>query len=72
MPQVELARKVCDMVPCAEMVRFATSGTETVMHGIRLCRAATGRQKILKFAGHFHGYFDASLFSVNPPDGAPA
>ena len=48
------------MVPNAEMVRFAGSGTETVMHALRLCRTATGREKIIKFEGHFHGYADDS------------
>ena len=62
-----LARRICELVPCAEMVRFAGSGTETVMHGLRLARTATGRQKLLKFEGHFHGYADAFNFSVMPP-----
>jgi glutamate-1-semialdehyde 2,1-aminomutase len=55
------------MVPCAEMVRFAGSGTETVMHALRLARTATGREKIIKFEGHFHGYADALNYSVAPP-----
>ncbi|MEZ4862619.1 MAG: aspartate aminotransferase family protein [Caldilineaceae bacterium] len=64
--QTLLAQKVTEMVPCAEMVRFAGSGTETVMHGLRLARAATGREKIIKFEGHFHGYSDALNYSVSP------
>ncbi len=44
-----LARRVTELIPCAEMVRYAGSGTETVMHGLRLARAATGREKIIKF-----------------------
>lgn len=62
-----LARRICDLVPCAEMVRFAGSGTETVMHGLRLARTATGRTRFIKFEGHFHGYADALNFSVMPP-----
>ncbi len=62
-----LARRITEMVPCAEMVRFAGSGTETVMHALRLARAATGREKIIKFEGHFHGYADALNYSVAPP-----
>ncbi len=62
-----LARRITELVPCADMVRFAGSGTETVMHGLRLARTATGRQKLLKFEGHFHGYADAFNFSVMPP-----
>ena len=63
----ELARRVTELIPCAEMVRYAGSGTETVMHGLRLARAATGREKIIKFEGHFHGYADALNLSVAPP-----
>lgn len=62
-----LAAEVCAAVPCAEMVRYAGSGTETIMHGLRLARAATGRWKIMKFEGHFHGYSDPLNFSVAPP-----
>jgi len=62
-----LARRVTELVPCAEMVRFAGSGTETVMHALRLARAVTGREKVIKFEGHFHGYSDDLLFSYAPP-----
>jgi len=62
-----LAQRLTELVPCAEMVRFAGSGTETVMHGLRLARCATGREKLIKFEGHFHGYSDALNFSVMPP-----
>ncbi|HMP40082.1 MAG TPA: aspartate aminotransferase family protein [Roseiflexaceae bacterium] len=62
-----LARTINEMVPCAEMVRFAGSGTESVMHALRLARAATGREKVIKFEGHFHGYSDALNFSWAPP-----
>lgn len=64
---VALAQRVTEMIPCAEMVRFAGSGTETVMHGLRLARTASGREKIIKFEGHFHGYADALNLSVAPP-----
>lgn len=62
-----LAQRICEMVPCAQMVRFGGSGTETVMHGLRLARCATGREKLIKFEGHFHGYSDALNYSVMPP-----
>ncbi len=62
-----LAKRITELVPCAEMVRFAGSGTETVMHALRLARTATAREKIIKFEGHFHGYSDALNFSVAPP-----
>lgn len=64
---VRLAEQLCAAVPCAEQVRFGGSGTETVMHGLRLARAATGRRLVLKFEGHFHGYSDALNYSVMPP-----
>ncbi len=62
-----LAEQVVEMVPCADMVRFAGSGTETVMHGLRLARAATDRRMVMKFEGHFHGYSDLLNYSVAPP-----
>jgi len=64
-----LAKRVTEVIPCAEMVRFAGSGTETVMHALRLARAATGRTKIIKFEGHFHGYSDYVYYSTDPPPG---
>ncbi len=65
--QIALAQKLRDMVPCAEMARFGSSGTETMMHALRLARATTGREKIIKFEGHFHGYSDFLNFSWAPP-----
>ena len=62
-----LAKQITEMVPCAEMVRFAGSGTETIMHALRLARTATGREKVIKFEGHFHGYSDDLNYSVAPP-----
>jgi glutamate-1-semialdehyde 2,1-aminomutase len=65
--QVKLAQTLRGMVPCAEMARFSSSGTETMMHALRLARAATGREKFIKFEGHFHGYSDFLNFSWAPP-----
>ena len=53
------ARLVCQMVPCADMVRFGCSGSEVVQAALRLARAATGRNKIVKFEGHYHGWIDS-------------
>ncbi len=61
----ELAEEICDRFP-VEMVRFGSSGTEATMHAIRLARAATGRDKVLKFEGGYHGLHDAALVSVKP------
>ena len=62
-----LAARLCELVPCAEMVRFTGSGTEATMHAIRLCRAATGRERILRVEGHFHGYHDQLYIGGHPP-----
>lgn len=59
--EVELAGLVADLVPNVERVRFVSSGTEAGMTAIRLARAATGRDKIVKFAGCYHGHSDALL-----------
>jgi glutamate-1-semialdehyde 2,1-aminomutase len=59
--EVELARLVVDLVPSVEMVRFVNSGTEATMSAVRLARAATGRDLILKFNGCYHGHADSFL-----------
>jgi len=59
--EIELAKLVVKKVPCAEMVRFVNSGTEATMSAIRLARAATGRNKIIKFEGAYHGAHDYVL-----------
>jgi len=59
--ELELAREVCAAVPSLEQVRFVSSGTEAVMSAVRLARAHTGRTKIVKFAGGYHGHADALL-----------
>jgi glutamate-1-semialdehyde 2,1-aminomutase len=61
----ELAEEICQRFPM-EMVRFGNSGTEVTMHCCRLARAATGRDKILKFEGGYHGLHDTALVSVKP------
>jgi glutamate-1-semialdehyde 2,1-aminomutase len=61
------ARLVCRMVPCAEMVRFGSSGSEMVQAALRLARAATGREIVIKFEGHYHGWLDNIHWSIAPP-----
>ena len=56
-----LAKMVCDAVPSIEMVRFVSSGTEATMSALRLARAFTNREKIIKFAGCYHGHSDGLL-----------
>jgi glutamate-1-semialdehyde 2,1-aminomutase len=61
----ELAEEICKRYP-VEMVRFGSSGTEVTMHACRMARAATKRDKILKFEGAYHGLHDTALVSVKP------
>lgn len=64
--EFEAARLVCELVPCAERIRFGSSGTEVIQAALRLARAATGRQTIIKFEGHYHGWLDNVHWSVAP------
>jgi glutamate-1-semialdehyde 2,1-aminomutase len=64
--ELELAAEVCSLVPCAEMVRFSLSGSEAVQAALRAARAFTGRNRIVKFEGHYHGWFDNVFVSVKP------
>jgi len=59
--EVLLAEEMCRRIPAMEMVRMVSSGTEATMTAIRLARGATGRDRILKFAGNYHGHSDALL-----------
>jgi glutamate-1-semialdehyde 2,1-aminomutase len=59
--EIKLAKEVVRRVPCAEMVRFVNSGTEATMSAIRLARAVTGKNKIVKFEGAYHGAHDYVL-----------
>ena len=59
--EVDMARLICGMVPSVEMVRMVNSGTEAVMSAIRAARGCTGRDKIIKFEGCYHGHSDAML-----------
>ena len=79
--EVELARVVCEALPSVEMVRMVNSGTEATMSALRLARAFTGRNKMVKFIGGYHGHGDAFLasagsgvatFSIPGTPGVPA
>jgi glutamate-1-semialdehyde 2,1-aminomutase len=63
-PEVELAERVCRFVPSIQKVRFVSSGTEATMSALRLARGYTGRRKVLKFAGCYHGHADAFLVAA--------
>jgi len=68
--EVEAAERFCRMVPSAEVVRFANTGSEATMLALRLARAHTGRNKFLKFEGHYHGWYDPFLLNAHshPPE----
>lgn len=63
---VECAEAICEVLPCAEQVRFLNSGTEAVMSAVRYARAFTGKDKVVKFYGHYHGQDDQFLLGVTP------
>lgn len=65
----EWAEAVIRLVPSAQRVRFTSSGTEASLLGLRLARAVTGRGKIVKLAGHFHGWHDQAALGSDPPFG---
>jgi glutamate-1-semialdehyde 2,1-aminomutase len=69
--EIRWAELVNRLVPCAELTRFTMSGTEATHLAIRLARAFTGRPRVVKFAGHFHGWHDGVAIGVNPPYDVP-
>ena len=69
--EVRWAELVTRLVPCAELVRFTMSGTEATHLAMRVARAFTGRSRIVKFTGHFHGWHDGVVAAVNPPFDVP-
>jgi glutamate-1-semialdehyde 2,1-aminomutase len=69
--EIRWAELVNRLVPCAELTRFTMSGTEATHLAMRVARAATGRTRIVKLAGHFHGWHDGAVAAVNPPYEVP-
>lgn len=73
--EVELAAAIVERMPAVEMVRMTSSGTEATMSALRLARAATGRERVLKFSGAYHGHLDGLLVEAGSglaTQGAPA
>lgn len=66
--EIKLAKKLVELIPCAELVCLSGSGTEAVMLAIRLARAYTGKSKVVRFHGHFHGWSDTIYTSFPGPD----
>jgi glutamate-1-semialdehyde 2,1-aminomutase len=65
-PEIELARRLVDAIPCADCVHYTGSGTEATYYALRIARAFTGREKILKFEGAWHGMHDYGLWGTVP------
>ena len=66
--EIELAERIVNAVPSAQRVRFGISGSEAVHGALRLARAFTVRELIIKFEGHYHGWLDNILYSLSPPE----
>jgi len=64
--ELQLAEKLQELIPCAELIRFSNSGSESVQAALRLARGVTGRRKYIKFEGQYHGWFDNVLISQHP------
>jgi glutamate-1-semialdehyde 2,1-aminomutase len=69
--ELEWGAQVVRLLPGAERVRFTNSGTEATLLALRIARGATGRSKIVKFQGHFHGWHDYVAIGITPPFDAP-
>jgi glutamate-1-semialdehyde 2,1-aminomutase len=69
--EYDWAELVIRLVPSAELVRFTSSGTEASLLALRVARAATGRDKVVKLSGHFHGWHDQMALGSDPPFGQP-
>ncbi|MEF3301575.1 aspartate aminotransferase family protein [Paenibacillus sp. GYB003] len=66
--EIELARRLTELLPCADKVVLSGSGTEAVMLALRLARAYTGKRKVVRFHGHYHGWSDSIFTSFPSPD----
>jgi glutamate-1-semialdehyde 2,1-aminomutase len=65
--ELELAETLQRLIPCAELMRFSLSGSESVHAALRLARAVTGRPRFLRFEGHYHGWFDNVALGISGP-----
>jgi glutamate-1-semialdehyde 2,1-aminomutase len=70
--EVEAAERLCEVLRWPEMVRFGMTGTEMVQAAIRLARAGTGRRRVVRFEGHYHGWLDNVLVAPEPGSAKPA
>jgi glutamate-1-semialdehyde 2,1-aminomutase len=67
-PTIQLAERIVELVPCADLVQFCSTGAEATLYALRLARAATGRDAILKFEGGYHGAHDYAVMGMSPTD----
>jgi len=65
-PEIELARRMVEAIPCADVVHYVGSGTEATFYALRIARARTGRNKVMKFEGAWHGMHDYGLWGTVP------
>lgn len=70
--EIEWASLICDLVPCAEKVRFVASGAEATMLGMRIARAFTRKSQIVRLEGHYHGWHDYGMLGFNIPLDVPS
>lgn len=65
--EIELAEKISELIPSAELMRFCLDGSEAIQTAFRIARAKTGKQKFLRFEGHYHGWMDNVCFGLSTP-----
>src|SRR5690606_24338287 len=65
--EIELAEKLQTLIPSAELMRFCLDGSEAVQTAFRIARAKTGKQKFLRFEGHYHGWMDNVCWGISTP-----
>ena len=70
--ELEWGERVCSLIPCAEKVRFVASGAEATMLAMRIARGYTGKEKIVRWESHYHGWHDYAMPGTLPPFDHPA
>ncbi len=64
--EIDVARRLTNLIPCADLVCFSNTGTEAVLSALRIARAFTGKRYVVKFHGHYHGWSDTMYLGTNP------
>ena len=68
---LDLVEQLAEIIPCAEQIALTTTGSEATFYAMRMARASTGKNKILKFEGAYHGNHDYSAFGLFPTEPSP-